>query len=252
MIKIGWIDYINTYPFNFEFTNLKPNFDYMLVKGVPSQINKLLRKNKIDAGCISSAEYLENKKKYVLLNDLSVSANNKVFSVAIFSNIEISDIETIYLSKASKSSRYLTKIFLEFFLNKKVEYKELESYENIEDKTVLLIGDNAIKFSKKFRYIYDLSKIWKENTGYPFVFAVWAVDKDFYLENKNIVFELENILKLSKRRFFSNLSFYIKKIDFDDKDFLTKYFKSLNYDLSETHLESLKKFEEYIKKLRGI
>ncbi|RUM47989.1 MAG: hypothetical protein DSY47_06260 [Hydrogenothermus sp.] len=252
MLKIGWIDYINTYPFNFEFTNLKPNFKYLLVKGVPSQINKLLRENKIDAGCISSAEYLENKNKYILLNDLSISANNKVFSVAIFSNIEISDVETIYLSKASKSSRYLTKIFLEIFLNKKVEYKELESYENIEDKTVLLIGDNAIKFSKKFKYIYDLSKIWKENTGYPFVFAVWAIDRNFYLENKNIVCELENILKLSKKRFFSNLDFYIKKIDFDDKNFLTKYFKSLNYDLSEMHLESLKEFEEYIKRLRGI
>lgn len=252
MLKVGWIDYINTYPFNFEFTNLKPNFKYLLVKGIPSQINKLLRENKVDAGCISSAEYLENKNKYVLLNDLSISANNKVFSVAIFSNIEISDVETIYLSKASKSSRYLTKIFLEFFLNKKVEYKELESYKNIEDKTVLLIGDNAIKFSKKFKYIYDLSKIWKDNTGYPFVFAVWAVDRNFYLKNKNIVCELENILKLSKKRFFSNLDFYIKKIDFDDKNFLTKYFKSLNYDLSEMHLESLKEFEEYIKKLRGI
>lgn len=252
MLKIGWIDYINTYPFNFEFTNLKPSFEYMLVRGVPSQINKLLRKNNIDAGCISSAEYLENKKQYILLNDLSISAKNKVFSVAIFSNIEISDIETIYLSKASKSSRYLTKIFLELFLNKKVEYKELESYENIENKTVLLIGDNAIKLSKKFKYIYDLSKVWKENTGYPFVFAVWAVNRNFYLENKNIVSKLENILTLSKKRFFSNLNFYIKKIDFDDKDFLIKYFKSLNYDLSEMHIESLKKFEEYIKKLRGI
>ena len=116
----------------------------------------------------------------------------------------------------------------------------------------MLIGDNAIKFSKKFKYIYDLSKIWKDNTGYPFVFAVWAVDRNFYLKNKNIVCELENILKLSKKRFFSNLDFYIKKIDFDDKNFLTKYFKSLNYDLSEMHLESLKEFEEYIKKLRGI
>jgi len=134
MLKIGWIDYINTYPFNFEFTGVKPDFRYLFVKGVPSEINKLLRESKVDAGCISSAEYLENKDKYILLNNLSISANNKVFSVAIFSNIEISDVETIYLSKASKSSRYLTKIFMELFLNKKIEYKELESYENIENK----------------------------------------------------------------------------------------------------------------------
>ena len=252
MLKIGWINYINTYPFNFEFTGIKPDFEYTLIKGVPSKINKLLREKKINAGCISSAEYLENKDKYVLLNNLSISANSEVFSVAIFSNVEISKVNTVYLSKASKSSRYLAKIFLEIFLNKNVNYKDLENYENIEKKTVLLIGDNAIKFSKKFKYVYDLSKIWKEYTGYPFVFAVWAVDKEFFIKNKSLILSLEDILTKSKAKFFSNLNYFINKIDFEDENFLKKYFNSLNYDLSATHLESLEMFEKYIKKLRGI
>ncbi len=251
MLKIGWIDYINTYPFNFEFLDLKPDFKYKLIKGIPSQINALIRENKIDTGCISSAEYLENREKYILLPDLSISANNKVFSVAIFSNVPISDVETVYLSKASKSSRYLAKIFLEIFLDKKVKYKELENYENLEKKTVLLIGDNAIRFSKKFKYIYDLSKIWNENTGYPFVFAVWAVNRDFYEKNKDLVNRFQNILNKSKIEFFSNLDFYIDKIDFEDKAFLKEYFLSLNYDLTEIHMKSLRIFKDFINNIKS-
>jgi chorismate dehydratase len=160
--------------------------------------------------------------------------------------------KTVFFSKASKSSRYLAKIFLDIFLNKNVVYKDLENYENLEKKTVLLIGDNAIRFSNRFKYVYDLSKIWKEHTGYLFVFAVWAVNKDFFLLNKETIYELNEILKTSKNEFFANLDYFIKKVDFEDKQFLKKYFSSLNYDFSQEHIKSLKKFDYYIKKLRGV
>jgi chorismate dehydratase len=95
MLKIGWIDYINMYPFNFEFIGKKPSFKYTLIKGVPSKINSLIKNKKVDTGCISSAEYLENKDSYVLLDNLSISASNKVFSVAVFSNTPIEKVNEV-------------------------------------------------------------------------------------------------------------------------------------------------------------
>lgn len=37
----------------------------------------------------------------------------------------------------------------------------------------LLIGDEALQKRSQYRYLIDLSEVWKELTGLPFVFAVW-------------------------------------------------------------------------------
>ncbi|MBO97835.1 MAG: radical SAM protein, partial [Flavobacteriales bacterium] len=34
----------------------------------------------------------------------------------------------------------------------------------------------------KYKYVYDLSSIWKKLTGLPFVFALWVTNKN--LDNK--------------------------------------------------------------------
>jgi len=246
MLKVGWIDFLNTTVFNFEKANIKLNFNYRLVKGYPSHINELLRKGNIDVGAISSAEYIENFENYLILPDLSISAVNKVHSVAVFSNKPLDEIEEIHLSKASKSSRYLTKIVFKRFFNKTIKYKELEDYEDIGKKSVLLIGDNAIIFSKKFKYIYDLSEIWLKETGYPFVFALWAVKKDIFKSQKEEIIQFHKVLLLTKEKILNNLDKYIENGKIN-KSFAKIYLKSLDYSLKEKHINSLKLFSKYLK-----
>ena len=62
----------------------------------------------------------------------------------------------------------------------------------------LIIGDRAFCLNKKHKYIYDLSAIWNEMTGFPFVFAAWVANKklsyDFISEfNKSLEMGLQNI-----------------------------------------------------------
>ena len=243
MLKIGWIDFLNTMPFNFEKAGFKLSFDYELVKGVPSSLNKLLREGKIDIGIISSAEYLENYNNYLILPDVSISAQGKVFSVSIFSNMKLEETEEIYLTKASKSSRYLTKIVFEKFLNKKVIYKELENIEN--ENPVLLIGDNAILYRDKFKYAYDLSEIWYEYTKLPFVFALWVVRKEVFNERIEEVKELLNTLKKAKAQILSNLDLFLKDVNIG-KDFAKFYLSNIDYSLSEKHIKGLEKLSKYL------
>jgi len=121
-LNVGWINYLNTVPFDFNLTGLSLPFDVYMFQGVPSEINQLLREGKIHIGFISSAEYIENFQNYYILPNLSISALNKVDSVIILSNKTIEKIEEIYLTGASKSSRYLTKIIFEKFLKKSINY----------------------------------------------------------------------------------------------------------------------------------
>jgi chorismate dehydratase len=41
-------------------------------------------------------------------------------------------------------------------------------------KAGVVIGDRAFDAALQFDYCYDLSDVWYEYTGLPFVFAVWA------------------------------------------------------------------------------
>ena len=244
-LKIGWIDYLNTLPFNFELTGVKADFDYQLVKGVPSQINQYLRKGSIDVGFVSSAEYIENFKDYYILPDLSISSLNKVHSVLVLSKKPVDQITEIALTTASKTSRYLTRIVFEKFFNKKVFYTDLKDINKVD--TALLIGDEAIKYRDKYSYSIDLSGEWYRHTKLPFVFALWCVRKESFQRKKSEILKLSSVLKTSKEKFFEDMEKHIKKskIDFDT-DFAKFYLKNLDFCLSSQHLKSLQLFSNYL------
>ncbi|WP_293442070.1 menaquinone biosynthesis protein [Persephonella sp.] len=239
-MRIGWIDYLNTLPFNFEKTGIDLGFSHELVKGFPSQINRLLSEKKVDVGFISSVHYIQNFNDFLILPDLSISSLNKVKSVVILSEKPLEKTTQIYLTEESKTSQYLTKVIFEIFLGKNPVYKQLLDEDIKNKETVLLIGDKAIKFSNKKNYRYDLSEIWFKKTGLPFVFALWCVRKDYYEKNKEKVKKLNHVLKTSKNRFFENPEKYIKD------QFLINYLKNLDYCLSEEHIKSLKLFSNYL------
>ncbi len=248
MLKIGWIDFLNTLPFNFERAGIKPSFQYKLVKDVPSILNTKLRKGEIDLGIVSSAEYIENFKNYLIIPDFSISAINKVYSVAIFSNRELTKIEKIFLTKKSKSSRYLTKIIFEIFLKKKVLYLDLQDINRVKKDAILLIGDEAILSLNKFKYVYDLSEIWYKNEHLPFVFALWVVRKDSFLKKEKEIREFIDVLSISQREIFDNLDKYLENNKIE-KQFLKFYLKNLDYSLNEKHINSLRTFSCYLHQL---
>ncbi|WP_456401197.1 menaquinone biosynthetic enzyme MqnA/MqnD family protein, partial [Persephonella sp.] len=240
-MRIGWIDYLNTLPFDFKKTGFDLTFKYDLIKGVPSQINSYLSENIVDIGFISSAHYIENYEKFLILPELSISSLNKVRSVVILSDRELSEIEEIYLTKESKTSRYLTKVIFEKFLGKKVRYLDFDGKDVESKEAVLLIGDNAIMYSNKKKYIFDLSSIWYKKTGLPFVFALWSVREDFFNKNRDDVLEFQNVLKKSKNKFFVDPEGFFN-LSKDSVDYL----KNLDYCLSEEHIKSLEFFSNLL------
>ncbi len=236
-MKVGWIDYLNTLPFGiYKFKNIQ------IVKGYPTDINNLLRDKKIDVGIISLAEYLENFYQYLIIPNLSISSYKEVGSVIIGSDIPIEDIQTIYLTKESKTSVYLTKVIFEIFLKKTPVYKTFENYKKKE--AVLLIGDKALEYKKDYKYIYDLSKVWFDKTNLPFTFALWCVNKEFFLQNKDEVKEFSKMLKNNVDEFFEKIE--SQSLD----DYKKNYLKNIEYGFNKKNIESVRLFAKYLLDLK--
>ena len=238
-MKIGWIDYLNTLPFQIERFR-----DFQIVKDVPSNLNKLLFEGKIDVGIISAAEYLEHYYKYFILPDLSISSCKDVKSVILASHIPLEDIEKNYITKESKTSVNLLRVIFEIFLNKKPEYKPFESLKN--KPSVLLIGDKALKHKSDYPYVYDLSKIWFDYTNLPFTFALWCVNKDYFLNNREKVYNFQRKLKENVKEFFEKIDNH--PLETEKKEYL----KNLSYDLTDKYIQSLRLFSQYLKQLNLI
>jgi chorismate dehydratase len=62
----------------------------------------------------------------------------------------------------------------------RAESSDLEALEGFPHEAVLVIGDAALLLASRNRYPYhvDLGAAWKDWTGLPFVFAVWAARRE--------------------------------------------------------------------------
>ncbi len=173
-----------------------------------------------------------------LYPDLSISSYQEVGSVIIGCDTPIEDVQTIYLTKESKTSVYLTRVIFEIFFKKNPEYRFFENYK--KRQTVLLIGDKALEYKKDYKYVYDLSKIWFDKTGLPFTFALWCVNKDFFLNNKEKVNSFEYQLKKNVKEFFDNIENF--ELEKSRKDYL----KNLDYGFDKKNIEAVKLFAKYL------
>ena len=234
-MKVGWIDFLNTIPFKEAINGNSP---YTVIKDVPAKLNKYISEGRIDIGIISSAEYIENFHEYLILPNLSISSYGKVNSVVLVSHYKIDDINSVVLSKQSKTSNYLVQILFNSFLRKRVVFSEKE--ENQKNIGYVLIGDKALLQKDKYPFVYDLSEIWYKYTKTPFVFALWCVRKDFYYKNKNIVLDFYEKLLKSKEKFFLSRNSIPENVN--------NYLKNLDFSLKEEHISGLKLFAEYMQK----
>lgn len=238
MMKVGFIDYKNTIPFGIDTIQ-----GIEIVRDVPANLNRMIYQDRIDAGIISSAEYIEHYFKYFILPDISISSKDKAMSVLILSNQPVDKIQKIYLTKESKTSVLLLKVILEKFMGLKPEYRQFNSPKNKD--TVLVIGDLALKLRDSFKYRYDLGEIWHRQTGLPFVFALWCVRKEFLLQNRDEVLRFHTRLKQNIDSFFKSIP---PELDQQTADYL----QNLDYSLREEHIKSLMLFSNYLYEMKLI
>lgn len=248
------VNFINTAPLYEVWKETVNRPDWQVVEAAPSRLNKLLYDGTLDLGFVSSQEYAVHPDKYKILSGLSISATGAVGSVYLFSHkpLEQLDDELVQLSQQSQTSNSLIKIILEKFYNVQPLYCMEDDNELPEDiKTVLAIGDRALRLKKSgtYKYVMDLSQSWYEFTGLGFVFAVWAVRDEFYKHNFECVKEIHRELSRCVAEGTRNLTAISNKVAPRipmAADLCKEYLQQIEYDLSDEKIKSLELFYQYL------
>lgn len=244
MFKLGVMSVLNVLPIYYGILNETIPVPCQKVPGKVTELNQKLHQGEIDLSVISSFEYAKNAEFYYVLPDLSISADGPVRSIYLFLNkpLEQLDGDTIKLTAFSMTSVHLIQYLLK---DKNIQFTRDETEPAAGE---LLIADDAIKryYEKKDAYVYDLASLWRDQTGLPFVFALWAVRRDSFEKNPQLVHEIYQALLKSKRetgtRYADMAKDYHEGV-FPTADECEWYLKNLRYDLSEKYQEGFLRFQ---------
>jgi len=180
-LNLGYIDFLNCYPFYYHLLEKEPDPDIRLFPDYPGKLNTKLARGDIDMSPISLAAYAGLWGDVLLLPEFCLSSVGYVGSVTLASKHPIEDLHrrTIGVTNASHTSVVLLQILLKRYYQAKPEYVTTGPCPDPEERdAALLIGNYAmLKSSRPSPYMYDLGDLWLRKTGYPVVFAVFAVRK---------------------------------------------------------------------------
>jgi len=251
--RVGHIQFINCFPLFYGLIEKKFLLEVDLIKGNPTDLNRMLKDNLLDLAPISSIAYARNYRDYVLMPDISVSADGEVKSIYLFSKVPIQDLhgKKIALTNISATSQALLRIIMTKHHKVIPEYfssaPELGAML-LEAEAALLIGDDALraKYNADGRlFVYDLGQEWKEYTGLPMVFAVWAIRKEFASASPEQVRIIHETFKDSMQLSLNNIQAVAAKAAQWEEfpaQYLVDYFNSLRFDFDAHQQEGLAEY----------
>lgn len=261
-IRVGRIQYVNVDPvyYGLEHGLSCPGISY--VRKPPAELNRLMAAGDLDISPVSSAAYAKHSDKWVIIPDLSIACNGPVMSVRLFSRqpMEQLDNRKIILTSDSESAMMLLKLVItEKKLSPVYETLPVRGAEDVppDAAAVLVIGNAALSsaWEETFPYAWDLGGEWKAMTGLPFVFALWAVQREFADWNAERVMALMGLFYMSKEMGIGQ----IERIARNASTLLglpvstcRKYFSCLQYTLDENHRAGLDLFYAKLYDLRLI
>ena len=193
--KIGFVNYLNSQPIWHGFEHP----DCEIIYGNPQELSQAFAERQIDFGQMSLVEYLQNKKIYQIIEGPCISAQS-INSVLLFTqvvNLKNLAEQEILLTDQSFTSIQLLKIILENKYQIKPRWKKSPVFNLQDGQNILLIGDTCLQALNRGLnpdwQTFDLTKIWYDWTGLPFVFAVFVGRRSESLPTK-IIQVLQNNL----------------------------------------------------------
>ena len=205
-LRISIVQYLNTAPLVWGFTNGPLQGKYDLSFTVPSQCAEDLRAGRADIAIIPAIEY-QRIPGLAILPDMAIASKDRVRSLLIVAKKPIEQTKTFALDSSSRSTQVLTRILCAQKWRIAPQFAEAlpdlpEMLHNAD--AALIIGDPALRISlgiekdssrgasgqtvcqaatlgvtnSELLYVYDVVAEWRALTGLPAVLAVWAVRRE--------------------------------------------------------------------------
>jgi cyclic dehypoxanthinyl futalosine synthase len=176
-IRIAAVSFLNTRPITYGLERGLGEDRFELSFELPSRCAELLAAGEVDVGLIPVAAYAESPVELRAVPGVAIASLGPVRTVLLVSERPWDELEEIALDGASRSSAALLKLLCRE-RGLAPRFREIPHDAVLDAASgrtgALVIGDAAFAAGERYPHVVDLAQAWRESTGLPFVFAVWA------------------------------------------------------------------------------
>lgn len=176
MPRLGVVSFLNARPL---VDGLESDPGVVMVRDVPAALPTLLEQQRADAALIPLIDVIRSAGRYVVLSNACIGCDGETMTVRVFSQMPPDRITRLAVDADSHTSVALARVLWRELYGCDLDLEvvrpaapqaRLDAFE-----AVLLIGDKVVDPRRAgFAYEVDLGGAWRQHTGLPFVFAVWA------------------------------------------------------------------------------
>lgn len=227
-IRVGAVSYLNTKPFIWGLEQSPVWSEMILTRDFPAAIAQQLKNDQLDIGLLPVAAIAELQESFIVA-DYCIGSEGPVASVAIFSDVPLEEVTTIWLDYQSKTSVALAQILMQEYWQMQPQWKpgDADFINHIGGtEAAVVIGDRALELIPKHKYMYDLGAAWTAHTGLPFVFAAWVANKEL---PATFLTEFNAALKWG----IAHMDQLIAQLPPVEYDITTYYHTNIRYELTD-------------------
>jgi chorismate dehydratase len=253
--RVGHIQFLNCLPLYWGLVHSGALLDVDLDRDTPDRLSDRLVAGDLDIAPVSVVEYLRHADELTLLPDLAVGSDGPVMSCVLVSQLPLDQLDgqLVTLGSTSRTTVELAKMVLEEQIGVRPRYLTCPpdlAAMMLEAPAAVLIGDAALRATlhdgpRLGLDVHDMGAAWRDWTGLPMVFAVWAARNDFATNHPGLVKEVHDAFVQSRAISLARVDEVAESAarweDFDTAA-LVRYFLTLDFSLGERQLAGLAEF----------
>ncbi|AJE81068.1 MULTISPECIES: menaquinone biosynthetic enzyme MqnA/MqnD family protein [Streptomyces] len=254
--RVGHIQFLNCLPLFWGLARTGTLLDLDLRTDTPDGLNEALAAGDLDIGPISLVEFLRHADELVALPDIAVGSDGEVMSCLLLSQVPLEELdgERVALGSTSRTSVRLAQLLLAEKIGVRPEYyvcpPDLRTMMS-EARAAVVIGDAALRAAlheapRMGLQVHDLGRMWKDWTGLPFVFAVFAARRDFLAREPALVRQVHADLLASRDLSLSEVTKVCEQAsqweEFDAATLEQYYTTALDFRLGPQQLAGIREF----------
>jgi cyclic dehypoxanthinyl futalosine synthase len=176
-LRIAAVSFLNARPLTYGLEQGLGADRFELSFELPSRCAELLERGDVDLGLIPSASYAAASGEMRIVPGVAIAGFGPVRTVLLVGDVPWEEMRDIALDGASRSSAMLLRLLCRQ-RGLTPRFRELPHDAVLDAASgttgALVIGDAGFAAAARFPHAVDLGAAWREATGLPFVYAVWA------------------------------------------------------------------------------
>ncbi|SDL21690.1 menaquinone biosynthetic enzyme MqnA/MqnD family protein [Streptomyces indicus] len=253
--RVGHIQFLNCLPLYWGLARTGTLLDLELTKDTPEKLSEQLVRGDLDIGPITLVEFLKHADQLVALPDIAVGCDGPVMSCVIVSQQPLDRLDgaRVALGSTSRTSVRLAQLLLAEHVGVTPDYYTCPPDLGLmmqEAEAAVLIGDAALRANlhdapRLGLQVHDLGAMWKEWTGLPFVFAVWAARRDYLEREPHVVRQVHEAFLASRDVSLEEVAKVAEQAarwESFDAGVLERYFTTLDFRFGPDQLAGVTEF----------